>query len=157
AHGIELTNPEYVTIENLIVVGGGSTGSGFSLVVCNGGYGIYLLSNTTSGNKHPGITISGVNVSGFFIGVLVDAGISGSASTDGFDGLTLTGTTLSDNICGGFLLQGYHALQHGPVNQSTNLTVTNNIIQRIPGDPHSGNGGVHGSVKTEAWGIDVAN
>lgn len=156
-NGISLTNASYVTITNINFLGSGWTGSGFAVTVCNGGAGIYLLNNTTSGTKKAGITISSVNVSGFFQGIWLDGGKAGSASTDGFDTVLITGSTVSDNLAGGILIQGYHTVQHGPVNQNSNVTVTNNVIQRIPGDPNSGTGGVHGGIHTESWGINVGN
>lgn len=157
-HGISLTDPQYVTITNLTITGAGWTGSGLSTVVCDGGNGIYILSDHTSGPLLQSVTITSNTISGFYYGVLADAGKStGNTSTVGWNNLTIDHNTLSGNLSGSILVQGANVGSSGPNNAYTTVDLSFNTATNSPGDPNSGSGGVHGSIKTEAGGINLGN
>lgn len=153
--GISLTNPKFVTITGLTITGAGWTGSGLTLVPVNGGAGIRITGNLTTGPQLDGVTISNNVISGCWYGIVIDA--SASASVVGFQNISITGNTLSNNVSFGVDAHGYNSYAGGPQNQFTNFTVSGNTIQNLPGDPNSGNGGVDQSFKSEAGGIDVGN
>lgn len=153
-NGIYLVNSEFLTLEGLVVKGSGWTGSGRSIVPTNGGKGIWIQNTRTSGNHLRNITIAHCRVSGFYIGVLLDTTL---AHTTGFENATISGNVFSNNLTMGFNLQGYDSNLAGPVDQSRGIYVGYNTIQNNPGDPKMGAGGIHGTLKGEAGGLQVAN
>lgn len=153
-NGIYLVNPEFLTLEELTIKGSGWTGTGRSIVPTNGGKGIWIQNARTSGNHLRNITIAHCKVSGFYIGVYLDTTL---ANTTGFENAKIFGNNITNDLTMGFNLQGYKPYIQGPVDQSRGIYVGYNVIQNIPGDPNSGAGGVHGTFKTEAGGLQVAN
>lgn len=153
-NGIHLVNPEFLTIENLVLKGSGWTGSGASAMPTNGGFGIWIENSRTAGDRLHGLTISHTKVSGFYVGVLID---TRQPNTTGFEDVTVTGNDFSDNLTMGFNFEGYNSNLGGPVDQCRNVYVGYNVIQRIPGDPYSGAGGIHGTFRTEAGGLQVTS
>ncbi len=152
--GIHLVNAEFLTLTGLIIQGSGWTGTGASMRPMNGGKGIWIQNTRTSGNHLRNITISNCKVSGFYIGALLDTML---ASTTGFENVKIFGNSFSNNLTMGLDLQGYKTLEAGLVNQNRGVYVGYNTIQNVPGDPNSGAGGIHGTFKTEAGGLQVAN
>jgi hypothetical protein len=153
--GLDCTNCEFLKVSNLALVGSGWTGTEPNITVLNGGTGIFILSTRTSGNQLRSIDISGNSVSGFWYGIVV--GYAASASTLGYSGVRISNNSVTNDLSFGINVLGYNANAGGPVNQTTNVYIGYNTVTNIPGDPQSGTGGVHGSGKTEAGGIDVGN
>lgn len=157
-HGISLTNPQNCTITNLKLTASGWTGSGTSAVVLNGGYGIYVVSTGTSGLQLQNITVTSNTISGFWNAMWFDAGkTTGNCATVGFNNVTLSHNTMDSNIGGGILLQGCNADAGGSVTTNSNIHMDWNSLTNMPGDPNSGAGGVHGSIKTEAYALVLNN
>jgi hypothetical protein len=152
--GIHLNNPEFLTIERLIVKGAGWTGTKRSIDPHNGGCGIYLRNTRVTGLPLRKLTIAHCVVTGFYSGISLDSTI---AQSTGFENVIVSANVISDDLSIGFNLQGWNAYGGGPVDQNRGIYVGYNVVRNIPGDPKSGAGGIHGTFKTEAGGMQVAN
>jgi hypothetical protein len=140
--GIYLVDSEFFTIQNLDIRGDGWTGSWPTITVLNCGAGIYLGSTQTGGNQLRNSNITNNAVSGFCVGIFVNA--DASASVVGFNGLNISYNNLHDNLVMQFYSQGYNVYASGPVTQINNVYLGHNTMTNCPGNPGGpSNGGPH--------------
>lgn len=138
-NGIGVHNTAGVEIHNLVVVGKGTS-------YTNGG-GIHLYSNLPDNKTLDRIGISGVDVSGFRVGVQ----IGGTAGSTGFKNVTVNNATLHDNKDIGLLTYGPRFNAAFPVYAHQNVSLNRVETYNMVGDPsaadhHTGNGIVLSSV-----------
>ncbi len=150
--GLVITNPQYLNINDLKLVGSGWTGSGVNLVPNNGETGILLYVGQTTGPRMQNITVSNTEVTGFTVGINFSTGSTGAV---GFQNVVAYNNYVHDNVQLGINLQSTLANQQGPVDQNYNVYFGYNRVTNNPGDPNSGSGGVHGTAKTEAGGMQI--
>lgn len=151
--GIDLgVGSEYIAISGLAITGAGWTGTQPSITVLNGGYGIKAVATQTSSPGLRNVSVLSNTISGFQQAIFFDA--TSSTSVTGWQNLVIASNDVSNNLTGGILTEGAN-YPTGPMTQFLNEFVGFNKGVNIPGDPNSGTGGVHGSVKTEAWLVNL--
>jgi parallel beta-helix repeat protein len=143
---VKLTNSEYVTVQNLAMFANVGTNYGtFSFVPGNRLTGIRITSTRFSGARFRSVTVDRCSFIGTFFGVWFNYGwgyMTGepAGNCDGFDGVSVTGNYFN-TYQSGCNLTGYNRFNNATPGQSINLTVSDNIFEKIYGDPHIGSEG----------------
>lgn len=138
--GVSVHNTAGVTIRDLRLVGKGAAYTGDS--------GINLFSDLPDNTKLDRVRVSGVDVSGFKVGIAV----GGAAGRTGFNDVTIHRAKLHANKDSGLLTYGPAFRPDNPGYAHRNIALTDVEAYRNPGDPevdttHSGNGIILGGVR----------
>ncbi|GAB2756571.1 hypothetical protein GCM10027072_63350 [Streptomyces bullii] len=138
-HGIAVYRTAGVDVRDLIIVGKGASYTGKG--------GIHLYSDLPDDRKLDRVTVSGVDVSGFRVGIQV----GGAAGRTGFKNVTVSNSVLHDNRDMGLFTFGPRFNATSPVYAHENVRISRVETYNVMGDPsaddhHTGNGIVLSSV-----------
>jgi hypothetical protein len=131
---VQLTNSEYVTVQDLRFVGtlGRDYGT-TNFAPLNTSYGLYVVSYRSTGHKLQSVHVTRAEFGGTQFGAFFDA--STTPDIDGFNDLSFTDSIVDGVYQAGVYVIGYGSNAGGPVDQSSNVSIGDNQFRNILGYP----------------------